>query len=203
LIPTIDIWNQRLCEYGARLVMYRDSFSKLLEKYCCQNMLDLTSGAERLEITYVPSVRYKDPLDIKDIKESFLKRMEELKTAELARGQALTGPHRDDLEFYINGNNAKVFASQGQQRSVVLCIKIAMVDIIKDRTGEYPVLLLDDIMSELDKSRQAYLTERIKGKQTIITCTETAHLRKSKRVSFFKVENGRFIEKPALQTINK
>ena len=116
--------------------------------------------------------------------------MEKYKRAEIERGQSLTGPHRDDIEFLINGKNVKLFGSQGQQRSCILCVKLAMTEIIKDRTGFYPVLLLDDILSELDKKRQSYLTEKIKGKQTIITCTGVSGLRKSKRVTFFTVENG-------------
>lgn len=187
----LDIWNQRLTEYGARLFMYRGSFISLLEKYSCEKMEELTGGKEKLKIKYVPSVPLRDIKDVEKIKNDFKEKTERLKNAEIEKCQALTGPHRDDVEFLINGKNVKLYGSQGQQRSLILCLKLAMTEIIKDRTGTFPVLLLDDIMSELDKKRQSYLTEKIKGKQTVITCTGTSGLRKSKRVSFFTAEKGK------------
>lgn len=186
----LDVWNVRMAEYGSRIFMYRGSFIKLLEEYAKIKMDELTEGKEELKIKYVPSVPLGNINDVEKIKASFRDKMERMKNAEIERLQALTGPHRDDVEFIINGKNSKLYSSQGQQRSVILCLKLALTEIIKDRTGSYPVLLLDDILSELDKSRQSYLTEKIKGKQTIITCTKTSGLRKSKRSSFFTVEDG-------------
>ncbi len=186
----MDVWNQRMTEYGARLFMYRGSFIKMIEEYAKEKMDELTCGKERLTVKYVPSVALRDINDVEKIKEDFKEKTERLKNAEIEKMQALTGPHRDDAEFLINGKNVKLFGSQGQQRSVILCLKLAMTEIIKDRTGSYPVLLLDDILSELDKKRQSYLTEKIKGKQTIITCTGASGLRKSKRSLFFTAENG-------------
>lgn len=191
----IDVWNQRLLEYGSRIIMMRGSFISLLEKYSKIKIYELSEEKENLSINYVPSVEVEDTNNLEKIKEEYLKRCEKMKRAEKEREMVLVGPHRDDIEFLINGKNVKVYGSQGQQRSVILCMKLAMVEIIKDRTGSYPVLLLDDIMSELDKKRQAYLIEKIRGKQTIITCTGTTGLRKSKRVSFFTVENGKFLKK--------
>ncbi len=190
----IDVWNQRLLEYGARLMMYRGSFVRMLENYAALHMEELTLGAEKLKINYVPFIESKDTDDIEENKKAFLLRLEKLKNAEIERGQSLTGPHRDDLEFLINDKDVKFFGSQGQQRSVILCVKLAMTEIIKDRCNFYPILLLDDIMSELDKKRQSYLIEKIKGKQTIITCTGTSGLRRSKRVSFFNVKEGNFLK---------
>lgn len=186
----MDIWNQRMTEYGARLFMYRGSFIKMLEEYAEKKLDELTGGKEKLNIEYVPSVSLRDINDVEKIKEDFKEKTEKLKNAEIEKMQALTGPHRDDVQFLINGKNVKFYGSQGQQRSVILCLKLAMTEIIKDRTGNYPVLLLDDILSELDKKRQSYLTEKIKGKQTIITCTGASGLRKSKRSFFFTVEKG-------------
>ena len=186
----LDIWNLRLSEYGARLMMYRGSFTRLLSNYAKVHMDELTDGKEELFINYAPFINTENPDDVENNKNLFSESMEKYKRAEIERGQSLTGPHRDDIEFLINGKNVKLFGSQGQQRSCILCVKLAMTEIIKDRTGFYPVLLLDDILSELDKKRQSYLTEKIKGKQTIITCTGVSGLRKSKRVTFFTVENG-------------
>ena len=136
-------------------------------------------------------IEVENPDDVNKNIDLFNESLEKYKRAEKERGQSLTGPHRDDLEFIINGNNVKLFGSQGQQRSSVLCVKLAMTEIIKERTGFYPVLLLDDILSELDKKRQSYMIEKIKGKQTVITCTGVSGLRRGKRVSFFTVENGK------------
>lgn len=186
----LDVWNQRLIEYGSRLFMYRGSFIKILSEYTEEKMNELTSGREKISLRYIPSVSLRDINNVEKIKEDFREKTERLKNAEIERMQALTGPHRDDVEILINGKNVKLYGSQGQQRSCILCLKLAMTEIIKDRTGSYPVLLLDDILSELDKKRQSYLTEKIKGKQTIITCTGTSGLRKGKRSDFFTVENG-------------
>lgn len=187
----IDIWNQRMTEYGSRLFMYRGSFIKMLEEYAKEKMEEITDGKEKLTIKYVPSVSLRDIKDVEKIKEDFREKTDRLKNAEIEKMQALTGPHRDDVEFLINKKNVKLFGSQGQQRSVIICLKLAMTEIIKDRTGSYPVLLLDDIMSELDKKRQSYLTEKIKGKQTIITCTGASGLRKRKSSFFFTVDDGK------------
>ena len=187
----LDVWNLRLSEYGARLMMYRGSFVRLLSEYAKVFMNELTDGKEELIINYIPFIEAENTDDVEENKKLFSQSMEKYRRAEIERGQSLTGPHRDDIEFLINGKNVKLFGSQGQQRSCILCVKLAMTEIIKDRCGFYPVLLLDDILSELDKKRQAFLTDKIKGKQTIITCTGVSGLRKSKRVTFFTVENGK------------
>ncbi|MBQ2941026.1 MAG: DNA replication/repair protein RecF [Clostridia bacterium] len=187
----LDVWNLRLSEYGSRLMMYRGSFTRLLSQYAKLHMDELTEGKEELLIKYVPFIEAENTDNIEENKDLFNYSMEKYRRAEIERGQSLTGPHRDDIEFIINGNNVKLFGSQGQMRSCILCVKLAMTEIIKDRCGFYPVLLLDDILSELDKKRQSYLTDKIKGKQTIITCTGVSGLRRSKRTTFFTVENGK------------
>ena len=95
------------------------------------------------------------------------------------------------MVFKINGKNARGFASQGQQRSTVICMKTAQMELMREETGEYPVLLLDDIMSELDSERRAFLTEKIKGKQVIITCTDADGALKYDNI--IKIENGRVV----------
>ncbi|MDO5478077.1 MAG: DNA replication/repair protein RecF [Clostridia bacterium] len=187
----LDIWNLRLSEYGSRLMMYRGSFARLLSEYAKVHMDELTDGKENLLINYIPFIEAENTDNIEENKKLFNESMEKYRRAEIERGQSLTGPQRDDIEFLINGNNVKLFGSQGQQRSCILCVKLAMTEIIKDRCGFYPVLLLDDILSELDKKRQSYMIEKIKGKQTIITCTGVSGLRRSKRVTFFTVKDGK------------
>ena len=183
-----------MAEYGARCILYRGSFTKLLEAYSRPYMEELTNGYETLSIRYLPSLSVNDTEDVEYLQKRFYETLCHKKKLELERGQAMIGPHRDDFEFLINEKSARLFASQGQQRSVILCIKLAMADIIKDRTGFLPVLLMDDILSELDKKRQSFLTDKIKGKQTIITCTSIGGLRKSKHASFFTVEQGHILK---------
>ena len=112
---------------------------------------------------------------------------------EIASGISLYGPHRDDIEFFINGKEVKLFGSQGQQRTVVLGMKLSQIEIVKSETGEYPVLLLDDILSELDYSRRKFLLERIENHQVLITCTESDELSQNKNNKLFHIQNGRVI----------
>ena len=103
------------------------------------------------------------------------------------------GPHRDDILFKINDKSARSYASQGQQRSIVLCLKAAQTELILKETGESPVMLLDDIMSELDKFRRDFLREKISGKQVIITCTEPENSNIKEYNNVIKIENGKAI----------
>jgi len=102
----------------------------------------------------------------------------------------MAGPHRDEIDFEINGKNAKSYASQGQIRTAVLCLKSAQMEIIKEETGNYPVMLLDDILSELDKKRRDFLVSQIKGKQIIITCTDIEKSFISENTSIIKIKDG-------------
>ena len=105
----------------------------------------------------------------------------------------MTGPHRDDIEYKINGLDVKSFASQGQQKTVVMVQKIAEVELFKEETGEYPVLLLDDIMSELDIKRQRFVIEKIKNMQIFITCTSKEMFEAFNGGKYFEINGGRLI----------
>jgi len=111
------------------------------------------------------------------------------------RGTTLKGPHRDDYEIYINDLNVKSFGSQGQKRTVILSVKLSELQIIKEETGEYPILLLDDVMSELDQKRREILFDCINNIQTFITCTEKDifYNKDFKNVLFFNIKNGNTI----------
>ena len=105
----------------------------------------------------------------------------------------LVGPHRDEIIFEINGKNAKNYASQGQIRTAVLCLKLAQMEIIKEETDEFPVLLLDDILSELDKKRREFLISKIKDKQIIITCTDIEDSIVDEKSNIINIKDGRMI----------
>ena len=113
---------------------------------------------------------------------------------EIACGVTLAGPHRDDVEVIINGKNAKSFASQGQQRSAVLSLKLAEAAVLREKMGEEPVILLDDVLSELDNSRQDYLLNELEGCQVFITCCEKSNKEQLKQGKVFLVNNGKISE---------
>ena len=126
-------------------------------------------------------------------KENFLTKLNQQAAREIENGSSLYGIQRDDLKIFINDREAKTYGSQGQQRTAVLSLKMAQMEHINETRGEYPVLLLDDIMSELDISRRQFLTEKIRGKQVIITCTD-AEDETPLGTEFFRVEAGRIIK---------
>lgn len=161
LSDTIGIWNEKLSDYGMELYRYRREFMGRMQALA--QKVHFEASGETLCLSYKP--RFSD-------KQEFLEKLEESFDRELEQGCSLYGPHRDDFEVYINEKEAKVFGSQGQQRSAVLSLKLAQADLLYEEYGEYPVLLLDDIMSELDQSRRAYLAGKIPDKQVFITCTD-------------------------------
>ena len=149
--------------------------------------MEISEEKEDIYLEYVCNIK-----DMKDDKEKLYKYLEENKEREKDAGISLIGPHRDDFNFIINGKNAKIYSSQGQQRTAVLSLKLSEADIINDIVNEYPVLLLDDITSELDEKRIEYLTSKIKDKQVIITCTKKEkNLSQNENVRIFKIEEGK------------
>ena len=115
------------------------------------------------------------------------------RAGDICRGTTSVGPHRDDLEILINGNLARRYGSQGQKRSAVLALKLAEASILQQSTGEQPVILLDDIMSELDTSRQDYILNRIEGRQVFITCCEPSHVMRLKAGNTYNIAAGKLV----------
>lgn len=196
LIDTLDIWNENLVNVGARIIKKRHEFLKRLSSFAEKNHLKLTNGKERLNLKYSCSLNTKGEEDVNEIKGVFKKKLERLQESEIKKGVTLSGPHRDDYDILLNGLNIKVYGSQGQQRTAVLSVKLSEIDIMKENTDEFPVLLLDDVMSELDNKRQEYLFNNLKSIQTFITCTDKGFFEdKIKNNSkFFNVNNGQILE---------
>ncbi|MCD8049094.1 MAG: DNA replication/repair protein RecF [Clostridia bacterium] len=186
---TLDVWNEKIAEYGAFLCVMRKDYIKEIEKKAKAMQSEISGGKEELEIIY--STSYKDSETQDEIRENILKKTSEACDREKELGMCLTGPHRDDMVFKINSFNARRFASQGQARSIVLSVKDAQTEIMKEHTGEYPLLLLDDVLSELDGERKEYFTEKIKGKQSVITTTDAESVNLGKRGKIIKIEDGR------------
>ncbi len=160
---TLDIWNEKLAETGRRIMTLRASYIERINKKAKEIQNEISGGREEISLVYNPSVK---------LKENYLEKLTEYKEKEKENLFCMVGVHRDDIDIYINGKLAKNYASQGQIRTAVLSLKLAETEIIREETGEFPVMLLDDILSELDKSRREFLISRIKGKQIIITCTD-------------------------------
>lgn len=189
----LEIWNEQLVVYGAKIISKRINFIKKLEQWANEILNHLTDKTEELTIIYKPSFKIDMKNSETEIIELYRDNLYKIKKQELYRGTTLLGPHRDDIQFNINNINAQSFGSQGQQRSIALSLKLAEIELIYNETGEYPILLLDDVLSELDQKRQTHLLNTIENKvQTIITTTSTDGIDEKTllRASIFKVKNG-------------
>ncbi|GGE00637.1 DNA replication/repair protein RecF [Paenibacillus nasutitermitis] len=192
----LEVWNMQLIEYGVKIIKKRQSFIHKLQKWAQHIHSGITAGAEELTIVYRPSFETDAAEDESVLFEQFMIKLTQVKDQELRRGMTLVGPHRDDLAFFINGKEASVYGSQGQQRTTALSLKLAEIELIHDEIGEYPLLLLDDVLSELDQNRQTQLIETFQSKvQTFITTTglESVNLSKLQDSRIYQVRNGEVI----------
>lgn len=173
LLETLDDFSDAMCRASAQLIRYRAAYSRRLNEAAAPIHRDFSNSLEELEIQYRTVSTVKDPFrSAKEIYYDICEHQEAHRQAELDSQQCLTGAHKDDLEIFINGKAARSFASQGQTRTAALSVKLAEREIILSETGEYPILLLDDVLSELDTKRQEFVLNRIGGGQTLITCCE-------------------------------
>lgn len=194
----LDVWNMYLIEYGSEIIYQRLQFLKLLIPIARKVQQELTHKAEWFTVTYHCSMGAIGDFSVEQIKTLFQKIINQKQGEELVRGVTLWGPHRDDLIFYLNGTDLKRYGSQGQQRTGILSLKMAELYVFYKYYGEYPLLLLDDVMSELDDSRRYYLIEMVKQNQiqTIITGANVELLtEKIKKDEVFSVSEGKIIMK--------
>lgn len=158
---TLDIWDMQLVQYGKELIRYREEFVEQLNEIIKGIHLKLSGGKEALSIVYEPNVAAA----------AFEDTLKRSRQQDLKQKTTLTGPHRDDLSFMVNEIDIRRFGSQGQQRTAALSLKLAEIELVKKIVHDYPILLLDDVLSELDGSRQNHLLSGIHHIQTVITCT--------------------------------
>lgn len=187
----LDVFNEQLAITGSNIIYLRKKFLKEIEEIAKEKHLKI-SETEDLQIRYECSF-LENETELEDILLRFKNSLEERKIEEERRGQACVGPHRDDVLFFINNNDATKFASQGQQRTIVLALKLSELDIITEKTKDEPILLLDDVLAELDDVRQNYLLRSIKPEiQTIITSVDTLLFDKAflDTVKIYNIENG-------------
>ncbi|MDT2751275.1 DNA replication/repair protein RecF [Enterococcus thailandicus] len=190
----LDILSEQLADFGSKVLKARSQFIKKLEFWANSLHQQITHQKEHLKIEYVTTLNSLESQSQEQIQKQFLEELAKNQKKDLFRGTTTVGPHRDDLHFFINEKNVQVYGSQGQQRTTALSVKLAEIDLIKEETGEYPILLLDDVMSELDDNRQLHLLETIEGKvQTFLTTTTLDHVKNKMTVEpeIFYVQQGK------------
>jgi DNA replication and repair protein RecF len=192
LQDTLEVWNRNLAGTGVRIMKERAAFTDAMNSYSERKHAILTEGSEKLSIHYQPSIEMTEFKNLAFMEQVFLSKLDFVYKEEMARAITICGPHRDDLEIRINGENARIYGSQGQQRTAVLSMKLSEIEMIREIIEEYPVLLLDDVMSELDDKRKEFLFNSIADIQTFITCTSKDFFegQKSKNTRYYKIECG-------------
>ncbi len=192
LLDTLDEFSDAMARASAHLIRYRYSFAERLNTAAAPIHREFSGEGESLGLRYCTVSTVKDPgAGVKEIYYDICEHQEKHRQAELEAGQCLTGAHKDDLEISINGRPARSFASQGQTRTAALSLKLAEREIFLAETGEYPILLLDDVLSELDVRRQEFVLNRIGGGQTLITCCEDGGISKRTGGKVLFVEKGK------------
>lgn len=161
LRDTLDIWDMQMVQYGRKIIEKRTAFVKELNEIVCEIHKNLTGGLEHLEVIYEPSTESS----------AFEENLKNQRERDLRLKMTSVGPHRDDLIFMTNGIDIRKYGSQGQQRTAALSLKLSEIYLVKKKIKDTPVLLLDDVLSELDSNRQNYLLESIHDIQTVVTCT--------------------------------
>lgn len=188
----LEVLNEQLSVAGSNIIYIRLKYLKEIERLAREKHKTI-SESERLTLQYDCEFAQDDSVEIETIQQKFINSLKERKDEEYRRCQACIGPHRDDILFNINSQDATKFASQGQQRTIVLSLKLSELDMITEKTGDEPLLLLDDVLAELDDIRQNYLLKSISNNiQTIITSVDTLLFEDEflKDVEIFKIEDG-------------
>lgn len=193
LLSTLDIWDEKIAASGAEIIVDRIDYIKRLEKKAYEIYGGISGEKEMLELKYLSSVRYESE-EKEDIAARYFETMLKRRPNDLYLKSTTAGPHRDDIEILINGISARKFGSQGQQRSASLALKLGEAEIIRDIKNEHPVILLDDVMSELDHTRQNYILNKMSGKQVFITCCEKETVQRLNAGRVFRIENGKAVD---------
>ncbi len=190
----LEILTTQLVEIAVKITNRRIHFLHLLQNWAEPIHKGISRGLETLKIQYNPSVDVSEGMDLSKMVEVYYEKFSKIKEKEIDRGITLAGPHRDDMQFFVNDKDVQVYGSQGQQRTTALSIKLAEIELIKSEVGEYPILLLDDVLSELDDYRQSHLLNTIQDKvQTFVTTTSVEgidHETLKKAAKFYVTAGG-------------
>ena len=181
----LDIWDEKLIEYGIKIYEYRKEFIEKIQNKIKNIHKEITQDKEEIEIKYFSDA---------NTRQNFINELKSRRKLDIIKGFTTKGIHRDDFVVYINGREVEIYGSQGQHRTAILSLKLSELKVIYDEIGEYPILLLDDFMSELDDKRRRNFLNNIKDIQVIITCTEKITLENLKYFSY-NVIDGNVISK--------
>lgn len=176
----LEIWNEKLTDYAEIVYNYREEFIKKLINKINNIHSKITQEKEFLKIEYLSSCKNK---------EEYLNELKKSEKIDIIKGYTTKGIHRDDFEIYINDKKVNVYGSQGQHRTVILSLKLAELNVVYEEIGEYPILLLDDFMSELDEKRRKSFLENIENTQVLITCTDKIQEKSIKNI--YKIQDGK------------
>ena len=177
----LDIWDDKLIEYAEKIYNYRKEFMEKIQEKILNIHKEITDNKEIIKIEYKSDCENR---------EKYSKLLKERRKLDIIKGYTTKGIHRDDFNIYINDKDLSMYGSQGQHRTTILSLKMSELDIIYDEIGEYPILLLDDFMSELDEKRRRHLLEKIENIQVIITCTDKIKL-ENKNILIYNVKDGK------------
>lgn len=187
LLDTLDVWDERLAGYGGRIIRERRAYIERIRETAVTAYAGISHSREELAFAYQCTAGSAEG----DEQQGLLEALRASRREDVAAGHTSVGPHRDDLNIEINGLSARSFGSQGQQRSIVLALKLAEAAGLEAACGEPPVVLLDDVLSELDASRQDYLLNHLSGGQVFMTCCEPEAAGRMENGALFHVQNGR------------
>lgn len=193
LEDTLDIWDSQLVSCGALLIKKRLEYMKNLSAEAAAFHSGISGGREELVISYSATANISPDDTLEEIRAKLAAKCAANRKSDIHLGATLSGPHRDDMDILINGKTAKSFASQGQQRSAVLSLKLAEAAVLREKMGEEPVILLDDVLSELDGGRQDFLLNKLEDCQVFITCCEQSDREQLRHGRVFNVVKGRII----------
>ncbi|MHA8110464.1 DNA replication/repair protein RecF [Lactobacillaceae bacterium Melli_B4] len=175
----LDVLSDQLSAYGSEIIYQRIQLLEKLEQWSSDIHATISQQQEQLTFKYITSIKRSQLTSVDTIYNGLKQAFQSEREREIRMGTTVLGPHRDDLKFQINHNDVQTFGSQGQQRTTALSVKLAEIDLMKSETGEYPVLLLDDVLSELDDARQTHLLKAIQDKvQTFLTTTSLSGIAK-------------------------
>ncbi|SJZ89296.1 DNA replication/repair protein RecF [Garciella nitratireducens] len=188
---TLYVWDQQLVEIGSKIILTRIHFLKKINEFAKNLHTEITNNLEQIELFYQSTV-LSNKEDIKNIKDVFQEKLKKNQIMDIQRGTTTIGPHRDDIKINVNQIDIRSFGSQGQQRTAALSLKLSIFELIHLEIGEYPILLLDDVMSELDQNRQNKLMDSLKNIQSLITCTDLNFLKENYPIEnqVYQVKNG-------------
>lgn len=189
----LDVWNEQLAHYGSRILERRLEFVHRIGELARVIHSQVTDGGENLEVKYVPSIDLGNAVTANGIAERMKGSLDQLRDEEIRRGITLVGPQRDDLSFLVNGVDARVYGSQGQQRTIALSLRLAELEVMEETAAEPPIILLDDVMTDLDEDRRAHIFEMTQGRCQIFITAASRRLFDEEFLSsgrIFRVSGG-------------